>query len=83
MAACEWCRLCCADVPIRESFLMRHGPIDYYFCNEDHAVLWEQHRLNPVHYYLLRSLPSDRPLDIRSARAIEALLSKTLTQTDA
>jgi len=25
--------------------MLRHGPIDYFFCDENHAALWERYRL--------------------------------------
>jgi hypothetical protein len=40
--------------------MMRHGPIDYFFCDENHAAIWERYRLDPKYYVFLRSLPSER-----------------------
>jgi hypothetical protein len=40
--------------------MLRHGPIDYFFCDEDHAALWERYRLDPKYYVFLRSIPSER-----------------------
>jgi len=60
MCSRHWCRLCCADLEPRKAFMMRHGPIDYFFCDENHAAIWERYRLDPKYYVFLRSLPSER-----------------------
>ena len=64
MCSRHWCRLCCADLEPRKAFMMRHGPIDYLFCDENHAAIWEQYRLDPKYYVFLRSLPSERVHEI-------------------
>jgi hypothetical protein len=54
-----WCRMCCAFL-YGDCFLLRHGPVDFHFCNAAHHALWQKHRFCPNAYWILRSLPSDR-----------------------
>jgi len=44
--------------------MMRHGPIDYFFRDENRAAIWERYRLDPKYYVFLRSLPSERVHEI-------------------
>jgi len=38
---CQWC----ATRGMRKAFYkLRDGPVDWYFCNDDHALEWLDHR---------------------------------------
>jgi hypothetical protein len=54
-----WCRLCCAPLH-GDGFLLRHGPVDFHFCDAQHYKLWQKHRLDPRAYWILRSMPDER-----------------------
>lgn len=55
---CQWC----AERGLRrEFFKLRDGPIDWWFCNEDHALEWleKRHSSAALNRYLHKT-PSER-----------------------
>ena len=69
------CRLCCA--PLRdESFLLRHGPVDFHFCNVQHHNAWQKHRFHPDAYWILQSMPDARAKLLPAGVRAEEFLSR-------
>lgn len=76
-----WCRLCCSDVH-GAGFLLRHGPVDFHFCNENHYATWKQFRFHPDAYFILRSMPLDRAALLPAGVSTEEFLSRLDGQCD-
>ena len=59
-AHCQWC---VSVRPKRCMYKLRDGPIDWWFCNDEHALEWLdwRHR-NPVMHRLLKTGPRQRRL---------------------
>tara|TARA_Y100000361_G_scaffold153707_1_gene176280 strand:- start:830 stop:1132 length:303 start_codon:yes stop_codon:yes gene_type:complete len=70
-AHCQWC---CRIANRKELFRLKHGPIDYWFCDRDHAELWLEFRHRPETYKLCRMLPRERAEHL-AGRSMEAQIS--------
>lgn len=70
-----WCRLCCADVH-GAGFLLRHGPVDFHFCNAQHYAVWQTYRFHPDAYHILRSMPCDRARLLPPGESTEEFLRR-------
>ena len=57
----SWCRWCCKRAAMKDMFKLRDGPLDWYFCDSEHALDWLEHRHSSVEVNrLLRMLPAER-----------------------
>ena len=54
---CQWCG---ARGNRRDLYKLRDGPIDVWFCNDDHALEWLTHRHDPEWNAFLRMTPTQR-----------------------
>ena len=77
-SADAWCYWCCARRARKEMFKLRDGPIDWYFCNSEHAELWCQYRGNPKTWQLLRTAPGKRA-EMLGGRTTEDEISRLLS----
>jgi hypothetical protein len=68
--------MCCASL-YGDCDLLRHGPVDFHFCDAAHHALWQKHRFCPKAYRILRSMPGDRaallPPGVTTAEFLSAL----------
>ena len=57
---CRWC----GERKLRKNlYKLRDGPIDWWFCNDDHALEWLDHRhTTPAINAMLRQEPAKRDL---------------------
>ncbi len=57
----SYCHWCVRVQKRRSMYKVRDGPIDWWFCNDDHALEWLhwRHR-NPVMYHTLKTGPKER-----------------------
>ena len=59
----ESCRWCGARQHKKIMFKLRDGPIDWWFCNDEHAEEWVEHRhKTPAINAMLRTVPALRDL---------------------
>jgi len=70
-----WCRWCTKFKPKKATFKIRDGPIDWYFCDVQHAELWLTHRHRRTTYHLCRMLPADRLCHLQG-RSMEQEISR-------
>ena len=57
----SWCRWCCKRAAMKELFKLCDGPLDWYFCDSEHALDWLDYRHSSVEANkLLRMLPAER-----------------------
>ena len=72
----SWCRWCCKRAAMKELFKLRDGPLDFYFCDSEHALDWLEYRHSSVEANkLLRMLPAERAKAL-GGRTIEEVLCK-------
>mgnify|MGYP003685596123 CR=1 FL=1 len=48
---------------------MKHGPVDFLFCDEDHYKVWQAYRFDPRAYAVLRTGPAERTAERMNGRA--------------
>lgn len=70
-----WCRWCVQFKAKSALFKVRDGPIDWYFCDEEHAELWITYRHKRATYRLCRMLPADRLAHLQG-RSMEDEISR-------
>jgi hypothetical protein len=71
-----WCRWCCKRAAMQDLFKLRDGPLDWYFCDSEHALDWLEHRHSSVEANrLLRMLPDERARAL-NGRTIEEVILK-------
>ena len=59
-ARCRWCG---ARSPMKLMYKLRDGPMDYWFCTDDHALEWLDYRhKTPTLHAMLTLPPSQRKL---------------------
>jgi hypothetical protein len=59
-AVCEWCG---AGAKRKDLYKLRDGPIDWWFCNDEHALEWLDYRHRTVAINAMLALPPcQRPL---------------------
>ena len=59
-------------------YKLRDGPIDWWFCTDEHALEWLEHRhKSPAINEMLRLNPRDRNLD---GKSIDEWVRDTLSQ---
>lgn len=72
------CRWCGARRLRKDLYKLRDGPIDWWFCNDDHALEWLDYRhKTPGINDMLRKVPAQRQL---SGKTIEQWVSDELSQ---
>jgi hypothetical protein len=72
----SWCRWCCKRAAMQDLFKLRDGPLDWYFCDSEHALDWLEHRHSSVEANrLLRMLPDERARAL-NGRTIEEVILK-------
>ena len=75
----SWCRWCCKRAAMKDMFKLRDGPLDWYFCDSEHALDWLdlEHRHTSVEVNrLLRMLPAERAKAL-GGRTIEEVIRST------
>ena len=73
--ACKWCGV---NHLTREMYKLRDGPIDWWFCNDEHALEWLDYRhTTPAIADMLQKLPKDRHLN---GLTIDEWVSNELSQ---
>ena len=78
----SWCQWCCKRAAMKSLFKLRDGPLDYYFCDSEHALDWLEWRHRSVAINkLLRMLPIERERVLKG-RAIEEVIAEYLTFED-
>ena len=61
---CKRCRWCGEWHETKAMYKLRDGPVDWYFCDDDHALEWLDYRhYNPVIHAMLKLPPSQRDLN--------------------
>lgn len=58
-------------------FCVRDGPINYYFCDTEHAEYWLEYRHKVPTYELCRMLPQQRMVELQG-RSMEEEISRLL-----
>ena len=59
---------------MKDMFKLRDGPVDWYFCDSEHALNWLESRHRSVRANkVLRMLPRERELELQG-RTIEDYL---------
>ena len=73
----SWCQWCCKRAAMKDLFKLRDGPLDFYFCDSEHALDWLEHRHTSVEANrLLRMLPAERAKAL-GGRTIEEVIRST------
>ena len=73
--SCQWCG---ARKLRKDLYKLRDGPIDWWFCNDEHALDWLDNRhKTPAINDMLRKEPSKRQL---GGKSIEQWVSDELSQ---
>ena len=63
-ARCRWCGKRNAH---KHMYKLRDGPMDWWFCSDDHALEWLDYRhVTPVIYAMLKKPPCQRDLGGKS-----------------
>ena len=70
-----FCHWCVRKDRKRAFFKVRDGPVDWLFCDMDHAELWLHYRHKPETYQLCRMLPPER-LEYLQGRSMEDEISR-------
>jgi len=61
---------------MKDMFKLRDGPLDWYFCDSEHALNWLEHRHESVRANkILRMLPRERETELQG-HTIEYFLIK-------
>lgn len=68
--ACSWC---VENRQTKGMYKLRQGPLDWYFCDEMHAELWLEYRLQPKTYAVCR-MPRAERLRFLNGRTMEDLI---------
>ena len=72
----SWCHWCCKRAAMKDLFKLREGPLDWYFCDSEHALDWLEHRHSSVEANrLLRMLPDERARAL-NGRTIEEVTAR-------
>jgi len=72
----SFCRYCCRRDATKKLYKLREGPLDWYFCNEEHALDWLEHRYRDLRSNrLLSTLPHERAA-LLCGQTIEEVLHK-------
>ena len=71
----SWCRWCCKRAAMKDMFKLRDGPLDWYFCDSEHALDWLEHRHTVKANKLLRMLPAERAKALGGRTIEEVVLS--------
>jgi hypothetical protein len=59
---------------MKDMFKLREGPLDWFFCDSEHALDWLEHRHSSVEANrLLRMLPAERARALNGRTIEEAL----------
>ena len=70
----SWCQWCCKRAAMKDLFKLCDGPLDFYFCDSEHALDWLEYRHSSVEANkLLRMLPAERAKAL-GGRTIEEVL---------
>jgi len=70
----SWCWWCCKRAAMKDMFKLRDGPVDWYFCDSEHALNWLESRHRSVRANkVLRMLPRERERELQG-RTIEDYL---------
>ena len=73
----SWCQWCCKRAAMKDLFKLRDGPLDFYFCDSEHALDWLEYRHSSVEANkLLRMLPAERAKAL-GGRTIEEVIRST------
>ena len=60
---CAMCRWCAKKCDMKHMYKLRDGPIDWWFCDDDHALEWLDYRHStPSIHAMLKTCPSQRRL---------------------
>jgi hypothetical protein len=82
-----YCQWCARVQSMRGAYKLRDGPVDWYFCNDEHALEWLDHRhKTPGINDLLRKAPGDRRLvlgELTIAEFCQRELSQRQARLDA
>jgi hypothetical protein len=66
--------ICCKRAATKDMFKLRDGPLDWYFCDSEHALDWLEHRHSSVEANkLLRMLPDERARALNGRTIAEVL----------
>ena len=60
MSKTTHCKWCAAHAMKKDMFKVRHGPIDWYFCNEGEVELWLEYKNTPEMFLLCRMCCSEK-----------------------
>jgi hypothetical protein len=72
----SWCWWCCKRAATKDMFKLRDGPLDWYFCDSEHALDWLEHRHSSVEANRLlrkRMLPDKRAKALNGRTIAEVL----------
>jgi len=69
----SWCRWCCRRAQKKHMFKVRQGPVDWYFCDDEHAALWFEYRYKPETYALCKMLPAEREIHLQGRTMSEEI----------
>jgi hypothetical protein len=62
----SWCWWCCKRAAMKDMFKLRDGPVDWYFCDSEHALNWLEWRHRSVRANkVLRMLPRERETELQ------------------
>ncbi len=74
-----FCRWCATRKLCKHAYKLRDGPVDWYFCNDEHALLWLEHRhLRRSINAVLHMLPNERVAVLRG-QTIEEYVHRELS----
>ena len=68
-----WCRWCCKRAQKKHMFKVRQGPVDWFFCDDEHASLWFEYRYKPETYALCKMLPEEREIHLQGRSMSEEI----------
>ena len=75
----HYCRWCGVRKSKKELYKLRDGPVDWWFCDDEHALEWLDNRhTTPRINAMLRLLPSQRDL---GGKTIDEWVRDELSQT--
>jgi hypothetical protein len=63
-------------VPLEKSYVVKHGPVSFHFCDKAHFELWHSYRFDPRAYNALRAMPTERQAMLNGRCSTEEFLKR-------
>ena len=76
----RYCQWCAARNTRKNMFKLRDGPIDWFFCDSDHALAWVEHRHKTVQLNRLLHLTPNERATVLGKRRFEQFVDQEVSK---